>query len=465
MRIGLNNSPKTFKLLGIGHRGVGKTVFLAGSYTELHSSQKESLSQDVWFECQDHATQQNMGKLLGYIAKAGKYPPATMKVTNFCFSAKSRSLWGDRTLCHFHWSDIPGEFCNMNDSDFQAMLLHSHGCCLFIDGEALAQDPNYLEENRAMIKQVEAIASLTHQNGLKYPFALVLTKCDLMESGPLKILCIEEHLQPLLTRLDSINAIYRRFYSAIPIEMVDDTYQLYPKGTSIPLRWLISEFRKLNHVQSQQNLGAGIRKTLYNPPSQPTIRPSTSQSQLARLINRKIVLALGLIGISAVGISYALRSGSNPATPAQEQAESPDQRIQLYKDVLSREPNNTDALRKLVDLHTDLGQFNQAIPLMDKLVQQQPTDLNLRFELAGLYAMNTQQDKEEAVYDQILQQQSDNLLALTSKARLRIGQGDLKTAKQLFAQAENNAPNQELKAKVREIANEALQDSPKSDQP
>ena len=52
------NSTKKFNLLSIGHRGVGKTVFIAGSYAELHSDIQIGQPQQLWFDCQDTQEQE-----------------------------------------------------------------------------------------------------------------------------------------------------------------------------------------------------------------------------------------------------------------------------------------------------------------------------------------------------------------------------------------------------------------------
>ena len=55
--------PPTFNLLSLGERGVGKTVFLVGSYAELNSVSAPDLTtptaanvpqQSLWFESQYH---------------------------------------------------------------------------------------------------------------------------------------------------------------------------------------------------------------------------------------------------------------------------------------------------------------------------------------------------------------------------------------------------------------------------
>ncbi len=95
---------------------------------------------------------------------------------------------------------------------------------------------------------------------------------------------------------------------------------------------------------------------------------------------------------------------------------------------------------------------------MEKLVQRQPQDLNLRLNLAQLYELVDQRRKAETAYDQVLVQEGNNLTALVSKAALRMDQGDTETAKALFAQAERTAPAA-LKAQVQTLAKKMLQTS------
>lgn len=75
------NTPKKFNLLSIGNRGVGKTVFLAGSYAELHSHGRAERIQQLWFDCQDAQVKEKIDRLLSYIAQTGHYPPPTATAT------------------------------------------------------------------------------------------------------------------------------------------------------------------------------------------------------------------------------------------------------------------------------------------------------------------------------------------------------------------------------------------------
>ena len=162
----LSGATKTFNLLSIGQRGVGKTVFLAGSYAELHTDSQTQRPEKLWFECLDSDVQENIGRILSYIIKTGEYPPPTIKVTNFNFSLKSYSQSGAQTLCQFRWWDIPGEICNLHNRDFRTMVTTSHGCCVFIDAYALVHNQAYIKALEDIIVQVMAIASLVSLNNL-----------------------------------------------------------------------------------------------------------------------------------------------------------------------------------------------------------------------------------------------------------------------------------------------------------
>lgn len=328
--------PKTFNLLSIGERGVGKTVFLAGSYAELQPRQiNDSQSQEFWFDCQDTQVQENMEQLLGYVAKTAQYPPATMKVTNFNFSLKRQNLWSEKTLCNFHWWDLPGESCNIrNNREFQKMVLRSHGCCVFINADALVHDPNYAQSLGDVIRQVSGIASLVYQRGLKYPLALILTQCDSIQLGPISQLQIEESLQPLITVLDRVKANYRRFYSAIPIVSDEDVSTLKAKGAAAPLLWVTSELRKIYSLQQPQDLGTGLMQNSFGSNGDAIankqelgLQPSTFYKYGVPLI----LASISLIGVSIAAFLTITQSTLNPeqALKHQSKIDSP-QKAQEY---------------------------------------------------------------------------------------------------------------------------------------
>jgi hypothetical protein len=310
---------QTFTLLSIGHRAVGKTVFLAGSYAELHSESQTDRLQQLWFDCQDFQVQENIENILNYIVNTGNYPPATMKVTNFNFSLKLKrhSLPHTKTLCHFHWRDLPGESCNLTNLDFQTMAFSSHGCCVFIDTYALVHDNAYPQVLENIIKQVMAIAYLFYPNSSKYAFALILTKCDLLEPGLLNRQQLDQRLQPLTSRLDAVKANYQTFYSSIPIVYTVSASILKPKGAADPLLWLLWELSQAHNPLLMNNLfelvapvlpkGFGLRQAMAEQTlhaKKPAVKAYLKNLLSSHLqpSNYKYILLLAIFMVNLLGV-------------------------------------------------------------------------------------------------------------------------------------------------------------------
>jgi tetratricopeptide (TPR) repeat protein len=439
------NAANTFNLLSIGQRGVGKTVFLAGSYIELHSGFAAEQSQKLWFDSQNTQEQEKIDKILNYITQTGQYPPPTMKITDFNFSLKRHGWWRTKTVCNFIWWDLPGESCDFNNSKYQKLVLSSHGCCVFINAEALVNNSAYLSQLTQTIDRVTAIASLVKQHDIKYAIALIFTKCDLLAPEPLSLLQIEEKVQPLLVRLDAAKANYHRFYSAIPLVTFAGVPQLKPTGAATPILWLVSELQRLHQKQPQQDLGSGLKQQLLAPVQQTFIFKQLLGSKGLPLI----LAGMGILGV--LGIVAVSMLGVESLTIVPKASLVTDRKIQAYEQLLQTDPDNFDAMVELANLRIQQGQPEQAIPLMEKLIQQEPERLELQLNLAQLYKLIGQLAKAESTYDRVLLQEKDNIAALVNKALLRVEQGDRQTANRLFLQAEKAAPPN-LKAKVRDIA-------------
>lgn len=445
---------QTFNLLSIGHRGVGKTVFLVGSYAEQKAN-SGSRKSSTWFDCQDTQVQHNLNTLLEYIAQTGQYPPATMKMTNFEFSAKTQNLFGEKDLCQFRWWDIPGEICNNDNPNFQKMVMDSHGCCVFIDTYTLFNNSAYSQTLQGIVKQVETIASLARQSGLTYVFAIVLTKCDLLAENPQKLLKIEENIRPLMARLDANQIQYRRFYSTIPIVKNGKMSVLQAKGASAPLLWLATELSKIHRKGRPQSLASGFNRLLDNSAQPLSLSRPRGGGRAAS--NKQLWGVAAIAGLLAVGVAVAVGFGTGLLgnSPTEQANLTPNEKVQQYQEILEQSPTDPEALLQLSRLYSDLTEFDKALPLMEKLVDQQPEKADFLFELAGLYALNGNKQKEETVYDKILKIDPNSILALTSKATLRVEQGDNAAAKTLFSKAEVAAPTDSLKKEIRKMADKA----------
>ncbi|MFQ4168366.1 tetratricopeptide repeat protein [Scytonema millei] len=443
-----SSATKTLNLLSIGQRGVGKTVFLAGSYIELHAGFTTERPQKLWFDSHNGQEQEKVEKILNYITQTGQYPPPTMKIADFNFSLKRHGWWKTKTLCDFSWWDLPGESCDFNHPKYQKLVLSSHGCCAFVNAEALVNDSTYLPQLTQTIDRVAAIASLVNQHNIKYAIALIFTKCDLLAPEPLSLLQIEEKIQPFLSRLDAANANYQKFYSSIPLVTFAGVPQLKPTGAATPILWIVSELKQLHQKQPKQDLGSGLKQHIFSP-----VQQSFIFRQLLRSKSLPLMLSgmgfLGVLGIAAFFWSV------EPPTIAPKAALDTNSKIQAYEQLLQTDPDNFDALVELANLRIQQGQPNLAIPLMEKLVRQEPERLELQLNLAQLYKLTEQLPKAESTYDRVLLQEKDNVAALVNKALIRIERGDRQTANRLFTQAEKVAPPN-LKAKVRDIAKNSL---------
>lgn len=436
--------PKALNLLSIGERGVGKTVFLVGSYTESNSSYAGDQPKRLWFDCQDQEAHENIQGVMNYIAQTGQYPPPTMKISGFNFSLKQQRFWGTQTLCYFRWWDMPGEICDMQNRDFQSMILSSQGCSVFINAYGLIHDPTYLESVKDIIELVTAIASLIKHHNLQYPIALIFTQCDRLEAGPLGQLQIEKCLEPLIIRLENARTNYRRFYSSIPIVRTDGMPVLRATGSADALVWITSELCKARSVQSGQDLASSLSQGTSLDKFVPTARRPAFTLGL---------ITAGVVGLLTVGLALTtILSNQQP-----QQAKATQQTVQDHQEVLKKDPNNLNSLISVYDHYLETGQPAKAVPLLEKIVAQKPNTLDLQFNLADLYELTGDKQQAEDTYDTILTQQPQDIKAMVGKAILRGEAGDLQTAQSLFQQAENIAQSSEAKGKIKEIATQTLQ--------
>lgn len=315
MNLAIATTPKTFSLLSIGQRGVGKTVFLAGSYTELHPDSRSDGTQKLWFDCEDEEVQANLEKIKNHVARTNLYPPPTIKITNFDFSLKRQLRSSVETVCNLRWWDIPGESCNVHNSDFQEMIFTSNGCCVFINAHALVEDKDYLSVLEDIYNQVAAIASVVYKYNMKYAFALILTKCDLIELNSTTQSQIDQSLQPIITYLDLLKLTYQKFYSAIPIVTIDGVAKLKANGAASPLLWLLS------HLNNSEPL---LQEDLPDESSKQSLT-----SHILRPKNRNDILliyslsAILLAAIAAIFLAFdSFKSNTPQQNPTTEQQSS-----------------------------------------------------------------------------------------------------------------------------------------------
>ena len=437
----LSSSPSEyphFHLLSIGQRGVGKTVFLAGSYAEMKQVSSGKEDRETWFECENEDEKKNLNSILDYVKRTGEYPPPTLKMTNFDFILKQRNHQKVKKICNFSWSDIPGEYCDFNHPEFQTLVLSSHSCCVFINGEKLVKDTTYIDELEGLVKQVMAIAILIDKQAIDYGFALIITQCDRLGSGSMIRLQIEENLQFLTTRLEAANAKYQRFYSGIPIVSKDEGYYFQVQGSAAAFLWLVSELEKENSLSR------------HNQPLEDSLKLDVSAleywlSGSPKMLWPIIGITGGLFGLTAVGILLF-----NQLNTPNYNNQITDQSIQQLEQIVQKNPNDIESALTLVNQYLNQEQIEPAIHLLKNIIKQQPNNLDNKIKLAELYEINGKMKEAEITYDEILSQDTTYYEALFKKALIRYRQQDFNTAKDLLKKAENNAPSEALKIKAQE---------------
>jgi hypothetical protein len=440
--------PPIYNLLSLGERGVGKTVFLVGSYAELNSVSdidpdlELNLSPSLWFECQYNPEKELLESILNYVSQTGHYPPPTLKITDFHFAFKQRKRWGVKSLCYFRWWDIPGEYCNFENPYYQTMVLNSHSCCVFINADRLVHDASYVQSLETITKQVVSLARLIDRTAIPYAFALIFTQCDQLPPGAIGQLQIEEKIQGLVTALESVSAKYQRFYTGIPIVEREGVFKLQSNGVSSAFLWLVAELYKKKSF--------GVDKSL-----EASLQDKTDSQKLLPTFSPKLLWGLGGIAaliILGLGWNFFLKQPNSNPTPTASSAGNTDQQVEKYEKLLKENPKNMDTLVALANLYLEQGQLEKAIPVLEKIAIIQPNNLDWQFNLAKLYELSDQTDKAEKIYDQMLSKNPKEFKALVGKAMLRQAKGDFQTANSLFKIAEDVAPSPDLKKKIRELS-------------
>ncbi|MGK7945887.1 MAG: hypothetical protein AB4058_15600 [Microcystaceae cyanobacterium] len=231
------SSTRHYNFLSIGERGVGKTVFFVGQYghsTQSISSENSSLR----FDCNDAETQETIQKIQEYVARTAKYPPATMKMTNFDFLVREKTNLDAPPLCEVCWWDTPGESCQIYNPAFLNMMLSVDGSCLFLDAQQLVRYAYNTEKLQEQLQPVRTFVDLLTHNSFYYPIALILTKCDLINNENDEK-ALQDSLKDLREYWDELKVNYRLFYSKIPVVKQDGRPVLQARGKENALTWLV----------------------------------------------------------------------------------------------------------------------------------------------------------------------------------------------------------------------------------
>jgi Double-GTPase 2 len=242
----VSRSKDTFTFQLIGQRGVGKTVFLA-----TMSSQYDVLA-EYGLCSADVQTENQIQQILTFMRNNGSYPPATNRSIPFTFDLYPKGSSENRKpLCTFRWEDIPGEICQLWDEGFNYSTANSSGCLIFVDAHALMTKPDYTENLDQLNDLLLPLVNIVALNGIAYPVAVVLTKCDMVGTLTTQLTDIlQERLQPIIRGLKRFNIAHKVFYSSLSLTRLGNagSYTLTVGNTESPLLWLIEEIQRVRKV-------------------------------------------------------------------------------------------------------------------------------------------------------------------------------------------------------------------------
>jgi len=318
----VNQAHPSYNFLNIGERGVGKTVFFSACYLECHQDKEQQRL--IWFDCENKEVRQTIDEILLYVAKTGKYPPATLKITNFECALKQRHQRGSKTIGRVQWWDTPGEICNINNASFITILGNTDGFCLFLDAPSLVKMSDSITALTQFLRPLQEVIELISHQTLDLPLALILTKCDYLPEHPLYWQRLKKALQPLTMKLGELGVNYQIFYSEIPIAIADGVSTLQLNRVGTPIYWLFSEIHKSRSAEKTQS----PNRDYYIPTPLPSIlKPFLGNNAQLNLLNQipKRRLLLGLMifmGLMALSAAVILQQTfrTNPSLPPSEKS-------------------------------------------------------------------------------------------------------------------------------------------------
>lgn len=290
-----------YTVLSVGQRGAGKTVFLAASYLEYRQHRQER--RWLWLECASPKARQTIDDLLLYVARAGEYPPATLKATAFEFLLQQRQPRGTRTVAQIRWWDAPGEICRPQRREFLDLLRQAQGCCLFLEAPLLVRLADNPRSLAKLLEPLENVGEGLGAENLALPVALILTQCDRLPPQAFVWQRLQRAVSPLRRQLTEARFPHRIFYSEAPIVEQDGIPRLCLNRAGAPLYWLMEQ------------MGLSPEERLHPPPEETLDSPTTPP--FPRQLLLPLLIALGAAGIGLYGLNQ------QSAPPPQDSQKSP----------------------------------------------------------------------------------------------------------------------------------------------
>lgn len=232
----LSQENKIYTVLSIGQRGAGKTVFLAASYQTFKNQATSGNPANIVFRSQEEESEEDIEKILNYVARTGQYPPATLKISNFDFSLEKKS--GDRSdkVATIRWWDIPGESCQIYNLAFVNMALQANACLLFLEAASLLNDS---DKHNNYLRIFQTLIEIINHNKTRFNLGIIISKCDLVVSDQKSWQNLQLKVKELEQKLREQKVNHRFFYSTVLIDSQQGTLQANQALDS--LSWLLSQ--------------------------------------------------------------------------------------------------------------------------------------------------------------------------------------------------------------------------------
>lgn len=244
----------SYRIHLIGHPGVGKTVFTLAAYTRARELLRTLGRRSLGLSCADPETKEFVESTAFSMRRSGCYPESFMR-PNLCnFQLynlhATASFWGEKTihLCNFICQDLP-----LGQGD---PMLSAAGSFVFVDAPALLHSPADQDLFLTTLNTVNLFTELLQES--KHSFAIVLTKCDLLELTPPCRRALGNALSPLTTLLDRFEQPHRTFYSSLAIGTVPNTesHFLLIGDSASALLWLFDQIHPLDRLPLKVNIPA-----------------------------------------------------------------------------------------------------------------------------------------------------------------------------------------------------------------
>jgi Tfp pilus assembly protein PilF len=120
-----------------------------------------------------------------------------------------------------------------------------------------------------------------------------------------------------------------------------------------------------------------------------------------------------------------------------------DQLLAMFKEALQKSPNDATLMTRYANFLFDLGRFAEAAGWFQKVLTQQPGNLDVMTDLGTALWNGGQKDKAMALYQQILKIDSKHMATLHNIVIVHLEARDLAAAEQTLKQMEQIDPKYE----------------------